>query len=98
MEYKTIKKLWQENKLAIQNNFDKATYECLCLLYKDNYPQGDFQYWSEKKEEYVYITSYQSLRKLKGEIEFFYDDGGIECPEIEVYLEPEEVLKSFKLK
>jgi len=93
MTPKNLKKLWQENKLAIHNRQNKSTFEVINLLYDDK--ELMLTYWNEEAEKLVEVVFWQRLRKLSN-IELLYCDGHCEYPDFEFILEPSEVLQIFK--
>jgi len=93
MTLNTLKSLWKDNKLAIHNRLNKATFEALKLLYEDH--PLPLLFWFEDDEgdyKTVEVRSWQSLRKLKSFKRFYADTDG----SFTFTLEPTEILEIFK--
>jgi len=91
MTLQTLKDLWQDNKLAIHNRQNKATFEALKILYAEPLP---WTYCDENKEELIEVYYWQSLRKLKHFEYFFFEEESF-MEDFEFTLEPTEILEIF---
>jgi len=92
MTLQTLKTLWQDNKLAIHNRQNKATFEALKLLWN----QDTFTFDNiDSNKPCFEVNNWQSMPKTKDTDWFCFEDKPF-LEDFEFTLEPTEILEIFK--
>jgi len=91
LKNKTLKELWQENKLFIKNRKNKETFEAMKKMYSDSPP---YLIESQEGGDFFEINKWQDLKKTP--FKYLYNDSDRLLYEDAIILEPEELLNQTK--